>query len=187
MFKDKLLSLMGDERPYSWAAKHNIAKSTMHNIIKSGRAPGADQLLKISLATNVSIDWLLSDETIQEREFKPVSSIVDSKSDIIWLAVIGENNLTGKKRMPFSKDWIAHYSSASNNLTIAFQPNDSMETTLSKNDLLLIDGDETDIHHAGLYLIKNNNSIITYANDINSKYGCISETVQKEISCLTEF
>ncbi len=161
MFKEKLLALMGEEKPYSWAAKHNIAKSTMHNIIKSGRAPGADQLLKISKAANVSIDWLLSDERIQESETMPPSSVADSNSDIIWLAVIGENNLINEKRMPFSNKWISHYSSDSKNLMIAFQPNDSMEPTLSKNDLLLIDKVAIDIHHAGLYLVKNNNSIET--------------------------
>ncbi len=188
MFKERLLKLMQGEKPYSWASKHGIAKSSMHNILKSGRPPGADQLIKISSATGVTIDWLLTGEkSLTTSMFDEAGK--NKADDLIWLTIVGQNNLTHKDRMPFSQEWLSHYSTELNNIVVVFQSGDSMEPTLSKNDLLLIDKSKKDISHAGIYVVKNNDSYeakriqfgktseILLGND-NSRYTDI--TIKKE-------
>lgn len=157
LFKERLLKLMQGEKPYAWASANGIAKSSMHNILQSGRPPGADQLIKISNATGVSIDWLLKGE---ESSFPSTAGEVEKhkSDDLLWLTVAGHSNLTHKDKMPFSIQWLSHYTSELDNIVVVFQTGDSMEPTLSKDDLLLVDKSKNDISNAGIYVIENKGS-----------------------------
>lgn len=59
-FIHRLKYLIGDEKPYPWAARIGITQATFNRMWKEGVAPKADTLLLISEKTDCSIDWLLS-------------------------------------------------------------------------------------------------------------------------------
>lgn len=58
----RLKILIGDEKPYPWAAKVGITQATFNRMWKDGVAPKSDTLLLISEKTGCSIDWLLTGE-----------------------------------------------------------------------------------------------------------------------------
>lgn len=60
VLKDRLKELIGDERPYPWAERIGISPATFTRMWNEGVPPKADSLIKISEATGVSIDWLLT-------------------------------------------------------------------------------------------------------------------------------
>jgi len=59
-FVERLLSVIGEEKPYTWAARVQIPKSTLHNCLSNKSVPSAKYLLRISETTGRSINWLLT-------------------------------------------------------------------------------------------------------------------------------
>lgn len=70
-FIQRLKYLIGDEKPYPWAARVGITQATFNRMWKDGVAPKADILLLISKKTGCSIDWLLTGEGEMWRGDKP--------------------------------------------------------------------------------------------------------------------
>lgn len=66
-FIQRLKLLIGDEKPYPWAAKVGITQATFNRMWKDGVAPKSDTLLLISEKTGCSIDWLLTGEGTMKR------------------------------------------------------------------------------------------------------------------------
>lgn len=72
-FSDRLLMLIGDAKPYSWAAKHGMARASMFNVLNNNGLPSANQLIKISESTGVSTDWLLTGKGPKYKNEKTAS------------------------------------------------------------------------------------------------------------------
>jgi len=70
-FLQRLQYLIGDEKPYPWAARIGITQATFNRMWKEGIAPKADILLLISEKTECSIDWLLTGKGEMRRGDKP--------------------------------------------------------------------------------------------------------------------
>ena len=61
-FHSRLRQLVGQERPYSWAARVGISKGAFTRIWREGTVPSAELLLRIREHAGVSLDWLLTGE-----------------------------------------------------------------------------------------------------------------------------
>lgn len=61
-FRDRLGALVGEEAPYSWAARMGISKGAFTRMWREGVVPGPDILLKIKQGTEASLDWLVAGE-----------------------------------------------------------------------------------------------------------------------------
>ncbi len=59
-FKDRLKTLMGTQRPYTFARKCGIEKGLFQNYWQKGKIPTYENLLKLQRRTGCSIDWLLT-------------------------------------------------------------------------------------------------------------------------------
>jgi transcriptional regulator with XRE-family HTH domain len=66
-FHVRLTEIIGQERPFSWAAKAGLSKGAFSRIWNEGTVPSPDLLKKISAATGYSIDWLLTGEGPMRR------------------------------------------------------------------------------------------------------------------------
>ncbi|MBF0212019.1 MAG: helix-turn-helix transcriptional regulator [Magnetococcales bacterium] len=58
-FLDRLMRIIDEESPHTWAGRIGIAKATMHGLLRDA-TPSSATLLKIAQRTNVSITWLLT-------------------------------------------------------------------------------------------------------------------------------
>lgn len=139
-----------------------IPDTSLRNYLNGKSIPGGENLARISAATGVSIDWLLTGQGLRLREGNLLFSKPGAKgseaeilSDIVMLPVI---NAEGK-RPPYvatSKSWLEqHIHTEIKDLTVAQVTGDSMEPTLSNGDLVIVDSQERDLDQIleGLYLV----------------------------------
>jgi phage repressor protein C with HTH and peptisase S24 domain len=160
-FADRILKIIGDDKPYSWALRNGIAKSSIHNVLKTGRPPGADQLLKISQAANVTVDWLLTGE----KGNKTSSYDKKHKHSKATTSVPIINHLTAQKgaelnsytTLPFSTKWLSEFTASPKKLSIIIQCSDTMEPTIIDGDFLLIDTSINQVAHDSIYAISSDN------------------------------
>lgn len=59
-FLSRLTNLIGDKKPFHWAAEVGISKGAFDRIWNKGSVPSSELLVRIHNATGVSIDWLLT-------------------------------------------------------------------------------------------------------------------------------
>jgi len=154
-FLERLLSVIGAEKPFSWAARHEIAKSSIHNAIKLGRPPGPDQLVRISQAAGVTIDWLLTGQdyptALKGTEVKDKHS---ADGSLVWLPILVEDEDSLQDAcLAIDKKIVETLRAENSSIAIAYQQGDSMEPTISEGDLLLIDKSVCQCLADGVYLI----------------------------------
>ncbi len=83
-FKDRLILLMGDERPYTWSKHVGIEKGLFQYYWQKGKVPTYENLLKIANYSGCSIHWLLTgedvnvDKTVRGLSMK-ATEMLDSK------------------------------------------------------------------------------------------------------------
>lgn len=58
-FRDRLEQLVGDQAPFTWAARVGISNGAFTRIWNEGTYPKAEHLIKICLHTEASLDWLV--------------------------------------------------------------------------------------------------------------------------------
>ena len=163
-FTERLLEIIGQDKPYAWALRHGIAKSSIHNILKTGRPPGAEQLLKISQAANITVDWLL---TGHESIFDiPKEKGTDETSDtsIINIPIIYSKTSASERfikrdynTLPFSQMWLEELTETTDELAVVIQCGDSMEPTIVEGDFLLVDTSVDKVTHDSIYAINSDN------------------------------
>ena len=66
-FLSRLTHIIGDKKPFAWAAGVGINKATFSRIWNEGVPPKANHLAAIAKSTGVSIDWLLTGEAPMYR------------------------------------------------------------------------------------------------------------------------
>ena len=155
-FSERLLHLIGEEKPFAWAARNDVAKSSIHNVLKFGRPPGPDQLIKISRATGRSIEWLLTgrDFSAQHKGIGIDDDDGERNPELVWIPyILTGGNTNQLEKFPLSKKVIDSIRANGKRLAFAYQRGDSMEPTISEDDLLLVDQDTSHFTADGIYLI----------------------------------
>ena len=66
-FRSRLERVIGKEKPFAWANRIGVPRSTFSRMWNDGVAPKAETLLAVSVATGLSIDWLLTGEGPMRR------------------------------------------------------------------------------------------------------------------------
>lgn len=66
-FLSRLTHIIGDKKPFAWAAGVGINKATFSRIWNEGVPPKANHLAAIAQSTGISIDWLLTGEGPMHR------------------------------------------------------------------------------------------------------------------------
>lgn len=170
-FSERLLRLIGDEKPFAWAARNDIAKSSIHNVLKSGRPPGPDQLVKISKATGRSIEWLLTGSDFYHKHKEINGKIEDNSNvDLVWIPVlISDGESIHPDRLAVSRKIIDFIDSKLDHFVLAYQQGDSMIPTISDGDLLLVDQSNPQFSSDGIYLIRS--SGVQIAKRLQKKIG----------------
>lgn len=73
-FYERLKLLVGDDKPFAWAARVGLSKGAFNRVWNQGTIPSHEGLVKIKTATGVSLDWLLTGEGGNE----PVKVILET-------------------------------------------------------------------------------------------------------------
>lgn len=178
-FHKRLAKVIGDETPFGWAARVGISKGAFSRIWNEGTIPGSEHLKRIAENTDVSIDWLLIGEGDMYRG-KPSRDgviIAEGATDYEFLrqfvlvpryevsasagggAVIHSEQIVDY--LSFRTDWIRNNLGLSEkHLALINVLGDSMETTLSNGDLILVDLRTNRVVDNSVYVLKLNGSLI---------------------------
>ena len=163
-FKARLEVLVGEEQPFSWAARLGIAKGSFSRIWNEGVLPRGPTLAKIASATGVSLDWLVRGEGPMRRgegggggeaprrrgSYLPEGRRLDDEYVEIPLwnvaasggaGVVAEGSGPAQvaKFLIFRRDWLARELHAGPaDLYLLYVDGDSMEPTLNPGDVILL-------------------------------------------------
>jgi hypothetical protein len=67
-FWERLREVIGNEKPYAWAVRVGIPKSSFANYAAKNTIPTAEHLVNISNSTGLSIDWLLTGKKLHSTD-----------------------------------------------------------------------------------------------------------------------
>lgn len=177
----RLEHLMGNEKPYVWAAKIGLSQGTFNRMWKDGISPKGDTLLLISEKTGCSIDWLLTGEGEVKRgeqadlraqdHVAQYASIEDLVKDYVLVprydvkASAGVGTVIHSEQvvdhLVFKAEWVRNaLGVAAKDLALISVKGDSMEPTLSNGDLILIDISSNYVEDNAIYVLQYNGTLL---------------------------
>jgi phage repressor protein C with HTH and peptisase S24 domain len=179
-FIARLTKLMGDEKPYPWAKRIGLSAATFTRIWKEGVVPKGDVLALISEKTGCSLDWLVtgigsmlrsahvsiaadqsphyasSEELAEHYVLVPHYEVAASAGGG---AVIHSEQIVDY--LSFKAEWVRNGLGLSvQDLALINVQGDSMEPTLSNNDLILIDTRTHQVQNNAIYVLQFNGALL---------------------------
>lgn len=158
--------------------KTEIPYPTLMDYLSGKRLPGYENLKKLAMHLNISIDWLITGEgEMFIEKHKPLVTPETTKEykslgqDYILIPMVSGKISAGKGLVPvedaqieiklaFRSDWIRRKGDHTKMSLIRVE-GDSMEPTLFSGDIVLVDGNRNFVDlHGGIYAIYVNDSIM---------------------------
>lgn len=188
-FHARLVTLIGDMQPFAWAARVGISKGAFSRIWHEGTIPGPMLLRRITDATGVSIDWLI---TGQGPMFPGHDDVAGFRGTVHVLSTPGSNPLHRRRHsdgfvtvplahdhasagvqpalgheettdvIAFRREWLEHELHADpHDLYLVFVEGESMEPLLRPRDLVLVNRhDANHVPRDGLYVVRLNGTLL---------------------------
>ena len=171
-FHSRLVQLIGDEQPFSWAKRMGISKGAFSRIWNEGSVPGSEHLVGIKNRTGVSLDWLLTGEKEvsvyekspsvdlqlqdQGRRYEVDEFVAIPHYDVRAAAGHGAVNYGEEQLKPlsFRRDWLAQRRLSAGNLFVVGISGSSMEPYLSDGDVALADKSQTNVVDGKTYVLR---------------------------------
>ncbi len=180
-FSKRLKSVIKGESVSSFASKCGFGESLLRKYL-NGTTPGADKLLAMAKAANVSVEWLISgkEENRYKNESASSESIVaesritqnqaylseigykwdefaqiplyDVEVSAGYGAVIDQEQIKGV--IAFRKDWLKGKGLQQDKVITLTAKGDSMEPTIEHGDLLLVDCNTRTVSSDSIYIIR---------------------------------
>lgn len=82
-FWERIETLIGEERPFSWAARVGIPKSTFSHCMNNNIVLPLRHLLNVAEQTGVSLSWLVGSEEDEQVLRVRESALIDEMVDYI--------------------------------------------------------------------------------------------------------
>lgn len=165
-FHARLILIIKDEQPFTWAARVGISKGAFHRIWNEGTVPGPDHLKRISQTTGVSIDWLLTGEGPLLREVaSSAEQVALCDGEYVRVpryevaASAGGGAFIESEQivdyLTFRAEWVRNaLGVALNQLALINVIGDSMEPSLSEGDVVLLDLSQSGVRDSSIYVIQ---------------------------------
>lgn len=143
-FPARLKRVMGDKSIRAFARECGISDTVLRQYLIGQSEPTRPALLAIASNAHVSLDWLVAGQgNAEEPSYKLLDSLLLMAGDV--------------KDIAFLKEWLSQqFPHASGVWMLYYMKDDSMEPTITKGDLLLVDAGVKDIHQVvnGIYLLR---------------------------------
>ncbi len=165
-FSNRLLSVIKDESITSFAVKSGFGESLLRKYL-SGTTPGADKLLAMAKAAEVSLDWLVTGEETSNQAIKQPDNNYSNDPewneyskiplyDVEVSAGHGShlNQEKIKDGIAFKKDWLLSKGFQEKNLATITAKGDSMEPNIKNGDILLVNLLNTSMADDGIYVLR---------------------------------
>lgn len=180
-FIERLDNLIGNEKPFSWAAKVGIPPATFSRIYNEGGQAKSDALMRISEITGCSIDWLLTGEGPMRRGTYPEEGTIGDGDLAKYTAgdlgddyVIPRYNVEASAGggamihteqivdyLAFKTEWLRREVGITPaNAVVISVTGDSMEPNLCEGDLILVDTGIQRFENDAIYVLQTGGSLL---------------------------
>lgn len=183
-FHARLAALVGETPPFTWAARVGISKGAFSRIWHRGTIPGPRLLRRISAATGVSLDWLVTGEGRPSAGHAGVEGFGGSayilcapgacatghhrrRNDGFVSVPLAHDHASAGGRpalgheeasdiIAFRHDWLAsEFRASPDDLYLVMVEGESMEPTLRPRDVVLVDRHDADtVPRDGIYVVR---------------------------------
>lgn len=161
-FAERLRKVIGEGSARAFAHKAGMGDSTFRNILNGGM-PRLDNLLRISNAAGVSVEWLATGK----EPAKPDSNFEEEFALIPGYNVqvaAGHGSLVGDesptRELAFRRKWLRYRGLHEQDLALVFAKGDSMEPTISDNETVMVDTSEKKLRDGHIYVIRNGDHLL---------------------------
>lgn len=184
--KERLEFVIGKERPYAFATRIGLGKSTLAGILNNGACPQTSTLIKIAMNTNISINWLLTGkgnpwldhvdpknpddvpwsmarEPGEQYHVSPQSYVVVPRFSIQVAFETDETFHCGQvvDHIAFKSDWILDVMRLDpKKIALVSIIGDSMEPTLKEGDLVLLDQRDQSMGNDAIYVMRRDEDLV---------------------------
>lgn len=181
-FKDRLAMVIGQEKPYPWAARIGLTPGVFNRMWVDGIPPKAQHLVLIAKKTGVSLDWLLTgsggmkeEEGGQDYSHPSGEVIIPSAQgpdpeafDYVPMAdtqlsagggafVLSEGM---RDYYSFRKEWLSRTLTSKENAVLVQVTGNSMEPTILENDVVMLDTGLRHIFDGKIYALRMDSTIM---------------------------
>ncbi len=157
----RINSLKGTEKESKFAQKCNIPISTMRKYL-AGSMPGAEKLLLIALANDVSVEWIVTGvENGRVNESPPSDKIdipiLDVEVSAGHGAENGHENTLGT--LAFQSQYLASRGLVARDLRVVYAKGDSMEPEIQDGAAMLVNTADARLDEGCIYVISLNDHL----------------------------
>jgi phage repressor protein C with HTH and peptisase S24 domain len=167
-FSARLKEAIGDRSVLSFAKECGFSDSLVRKYL-SGSLPGLDKALVMARVAGVSLEWLAMGEAQPQSGApkEPAPGLGDEYALIPRYDVqvsTGPGALVDQERelgrMAFRRDWLRQEGFTPASLVLVSARGDSMESTISEGDVLLVDTAGRTVQGDGIYVLRVEDDVI---------------------------
>lgn len=161
-FAERLRKVIGEGSARAFAHKAGMGDSTFRNILNGGM-PRLDNLLRISNAAGVSVEWLATgkEPAKSDSNFEEEFALIPGYN--VQVAA-GHGSLVGdespSRELAFRRKWLRYRGLHEQDLALVFAKGDSMEPTISDNETVMVDTSEKKLRDGHIYVIRNGDHLL---------------------------
>ena len=153
----------------AFARRAEVADSTLRSYLDGGSLPSWDTAVRIARAAGRSLDWFATPLPRGLAANEPMATY--EVSDFVLLPLYDIRASAGhgawnddervSKTLAFRRDWIAADLRANpDTLVLVYVDGDSMETTLSSGDVVMVDRSQLALRSDGIYVFSYDGSLL---------------------------
>ena len=154
----------------SLARMADVAESVVRKWKNGASEPTRPKLISLSVATNVSLVWLMTGEGPMRLDNQPSAAVDNEMSEFALIPgydiqiSAGSGSLTDSEQMTrklaFRHRWLKYKGLKTKDLVLVFTKGDSMEPTISDNNTLMIDTSQLKLNDGHIYVIRFNDHLV---------------------------
>lgn len=174
-FSNRLKQVIGDRSGRAFAKEAGISYSTLHNYLTDVSSPTLDNLIALSNATGVSIQWLATGEKEKHIERNSLVEVFEQAKatieDISMIAAYPSINVSAgfgsfnegvtepEGEEPYSDVLLSALGVKAHQCAVFWAYGTSMSPTIADGDQMLVDLSQTEIKGDNIYLVQNEDSV----------------------------
>ncbi len=183
-FCDRLSLVIGDESICSFALRANLSPPVIKKYVENDSTPNVERLVAIAEAAGVTVEWLATGkgpkypngiiesghQQIMEGRCGAYKANNDFLSEFALIpgynvqvsagwGCEGSDELEPTRYLAFRRRWLKWRGFSENDLTLVWAKGDSMDTTISDNDTLLVHMKRNQPTDGNIFVIRNHNQL----------------------------
>ena len=168
-FSERLKELIGNKSGRAFAKEAGISYSTLHNYLTNTSLPTLDNLIALATYANVSVQWLATGESSEERDGLNLSASNDETfaeiEDCREVRISAGGGGFNDEYKPYQttkveKAWLDSRRLKAEDCAMFLVSGDSMQPTLKDGEEIIVDRSKTDLKDGKIFVLNNEGAML---------------------------